>query len=74
MSVNQHEIDRLKEDFNEITNKKAEDKPEDFSAYLHLIQIRKIERVFSWIKANHITHQPGWADIKNYNDQKETWK
>ena len=71
MSVDHHEIDQLKNDFNEITNKKAEERPADFTAYLHLIQVKKIEQVFTWLKAKHITHQPSWSEVKNHYDNQE---
>ena len=71
MSVDQHEIDQLKEDFNEITNKKAEERPADFTAYLHLIQVKKIEQVFSLLNKNYISHQPSWGEVKNHYDLKE---
>jgi len=71
MSVDQHEIDQLKNDFNEITHKKAEERPADFTAYLHLIQVKKIEQVFSLLNKNHISHQPSWGEVKNHYDLKE---
>jgi len=65
----QPEIDKLKEDFNEITNSTAEENPIDFYAYLHLREINRIEKLMSYIELNNsVSHQPTWAEVKNYLD------
>lgn len=71
MSVTQHEIDKLKEDFKKTTENKAEEKPVDFSAYLHLIQVKKIESLCSRLKLSAIPHKPSWAEVKNHLDHEE---
>lgn len=71
MSVTQHEIDKLKEDFKNKTANKAEEKPVDFSAYLHLIQVKKIESLCSRLKLSAIPHKPSWAEVKNHLDDEE---
>jgi hypothetical protein len=70
MTVMQPEIDKLKEDFNEITNSTAEENPIDFYAYLHLLEINRIEQLLSYIELNStVSHQPSWAEIKNHLDE-----
>jgi len=69
MTVMQPDIDRLKEDFNEITNSTAEENPIDFYAYLHLRELSRMEKLMSYLELNHtISHQPSWAEMKTYLD------
>jgi hypothetical protein len=71
MTVMQPEIDKLKEDFNEITNSTPEENPIDFYAYLHLLEINRIEKLMSYMEmSSSISHQPTWAEVKNYLDEK----
>jgi hypothetical protein len=74
MSVTQHEIEKLKEDFKNTTENKAEEKPVDFSAYLHLIQVKKIESLCTRLKLSAIPHKPSWAEVKNHLDDQEDFK
>lgn len=69
MTVMQPEIDKLKEEFNEITKRTAEENPIDFYAYLHLREISRIEKLMSYMElSNTISHKPTWAEMKNYLD------
>ncbi|CAM4107748.1 hypothetical protein SAMN06265348_103368 [Pedobacter westerhofensis] len=69
MTVMQPEIDKLKEEFNNITNSSAEEKPLDFYAYLHLREVNRIEKLMSYMElSNNISHKPTWAEMKNYLD------
>jgi hypothetical protein len=69
MSVGKAEIDKLKEDFNQITNHTAEENPIDFYAYLHLLEVSKIDILTSYLELNNtIAHKPTWAEIKNHLD------
>jgi hypothetical protein len=70
MTVMQPEIDKLKEDFNEITQSTAEENPIDFYAYLHLLEVGRIEKLMAYMELNNaISHQPTWAEMKNYLDE-----
>jgi hypothetical protein len=70
MMIMQPEIDKLKEDFNEITNSTPEENPIDFYAYLHLRELNKIEQLMEYIETNKaISHQPSWAEMKNHLDE-----
>jgi hypothetical protein len=70
MPIVQSEIDKLKEDFTNITNTTAEDNPIDFYAYLHLLENNRIEKLTYYLELNSIiSHKPTWAEMKNYLDE-----
>lgn len=72
MTVMQPEIDKLKEDFTEITNSTAEENPIDFCAYLHLLEVNRMDQLMSYIEVHkNISHKPSWSEIKNYLDDLE---
>ncbi|SEB00198.1 hypothetical protein [Pedobacter hartonius] len=69
MTVTQPEIEKLKEDFNQITKSTAEENPADFYAYLHLLGNSRIEKLISYLELNDtISHKLTWSEIKNYLD------
>jgi len=73
MTVMQPEIDKLKEDFNEITNSTAEENPIDFCAYLHLLEVNRMDQLMSYIELHtNVSHKPTWSEIKNYLDDLES--
>lgn len=75
MTVTQPEIDKLKEEFNEMTNSTAEESPIDFYAYLHLLEINRIEKLMSYMEMNNaISHRPSWSEMKNYLDNESELK
>lgn len=70
MTVTQPEIEKLKEDFKNITKKDAGEHPADFYAYLHLVQSERIEKLFQYKQTgDNVEHETTWAEMKTYMDQ-----
>lgn len=69
MSVNSYDINKLKKEFNEITNAVAEEKPVDFAAFLHLKQLQNMEQLLSFNESRDVQRSTSWADVKNFMDE-----
>lgn len=69
MSVNSYDINKLKKEFNELTNTIAEEKPVDFAAFLHLKQLQKMDQLLFFNEASNTQRSTSWADVKNFMDE-----